>query len=347
MTYHVTDEERSAETIAADKLADITADIASKGYAVVSGLIPSEICEMLMASILEDAQQIRALGKPTPHEERTGKGHLQLGLRRYAPYVQSDLVANPIIESIVAGVLGQGAWLGFYSGNVNLPGSTYQPLHYDRPFSWKTEEEAREDGVSWPPPATTLSCSVALTEITEENGATEIYPGTHRETAVTEWPLGERPSKHPELVERWGPPGRMVIPAGGICFRDPRMWHRGVPNLSDQVRPMMALTYHAGRCRQWRGRLVRSMSQADIEKCLQDPTLRVMDDGELGDGRLVFEESAREAFTQVNSLHGIDRNARFVSEPLKVNHFLDPHGLGGARVVSGGVVSPDASETPA
>ena len=105
MTYHVTDEERSAETIPADKLADITADIASTGYAVVSGLIPSGTCEMLMASILEDAERVRALGKPTQHEERTGRGHLQLGLRRYTPYVPSGLVANAIIESIVAGRL--------------------------------------------------------------------------------------------------------------------------------------------------------------------------------------------------------------------------------------------------
>ena len=342
MSYHVTDDERSAGTISANKLDAISADISAKGYAVVSGLIPSTVCEMLMASILEDAERVRAVGKRTPHEERTGKGHLQLGLRRYAPYVRPELVANPLIESIVAGTLGPGAWLGFYSGNVNLPGSTYQPLHADRPFSWKTEAEARADGQSWPPPGTTLSCSLALTEITEENGATEIYPGSHRETAVTQFQPGERPGDHPELLERWGPPGRMAIPAGGICFRDPRMWHRGVPNTSDRVRPMMALTYHAGRCLHWRGRLIRKMSDADRERCRRDPSLRVMDDGELGDGRLVFEESARDAFTEGESLHGVFRNARFVAEPFKVNHFLDAHALGGARVTEDGVAAPDA-----
>ncbi len=342
MSYHVTDDERSAGTISTDKLSEITADIASQGYAVVSGLIPIEACDVLMATILEDAERVRATGKSTPHEERTGRGHLQLGLRRYAPYVKPELVANPLIECIVAGVLGPGAWLGFYSGNVNLPGSTYQPLHADRPYSWKTEEEAREDGQSWPPPGTTLSCSLALTEITVENGATEIYPGSHRETAVTQWQPGERPGDHPELLERWGPPGRMEIPAGGICFRDPRMWHRGVPNSSDQVRPMMALTYHAGRCLHWRGRLVRELSDGELERCRQDPALRVMDDGELGDGRLVFEESAQPAFAQSSSQHGIYRNVRFVAKPLRVNHFLDAHTLGGARVVEDGDILPDA-----
>jgi hypothetical protein len=342
MTYHVTETEVSTGVMSADKLSAIAEDISSSGYAVVGGLIPSDVCELLMASVLEDAAQVRARVRETPHEKATGQGHLQLGLRRYAPFVRSELVANALIEQVVAAVLGRNAWLGFYSGNVNLPGSVHQPLHYDRPLSWRPKEKAEKDGQSWPPPTTTLSCSVALTDLTDANGATEIYPGTHHEAAVTEWPLGERVSNHPELIERWGPPARMVVPAGGICFRDPRMWHRGVPNPSDQARPMIALTYHGERCRHWRGRLTKNMDPADIEQCERDPALRVLDDGSLGDGRLVFEESAREAFTHVDSRHGINRNVRFVAEPAKVNHFLDAHLIGGARVVGDGVVSPDA-----
>ncbi len=340
MTDQVSDAEIAAGAISDEKLAAISEDIATNGYAVVGGLISAPTCDVLLASVREDAEQVRALGQTTRHEEVTGQGHLQLGLRRYAPYVSAELVANPLIESVVAAVLGRGAWLGFYSGNVNLPGSVHQPLHYDRPFSWRTKEKAKKDGQSWPPPTTTLSCSVALTDLTEENGATEIYPGTHLETAVTEWPMGERVSNHPELIEQWGPPQRMVVPAGGICFRDPRMWHRGMPNPSAKARPMIALTYHAERCRHFRGRLIKNMEPADVEACLENPALRLLDDGTLGDGRLVFEESARAAFKLDESPHGINRNVRFVAEPERVNHFLDNHFVGGARVVTGGVVSP-------
>jgi hypothetical protein len=340
MTYSISASERAQGAILPDKLADITADIDSKGYAIVSDLISSETCELLMASVIEDAQLIRALGKPTPHEKATGRGHLQLGLRRYAPYVKADLVANPLIENVIAAVLGAGAWLGFYSGNVNVKGSTYQPLHFDRPFSWKTREEAEQDGQRWPPPATTLSCSVALTDITEANGATEIYPGTHHETEVTKWPPGERVSSHPDLVERWGPPRRMEIPAGGICFRDPRMWHRGVPNLTDQTRPMIALTYHSGKAKHWRGLLAKDMRSEDITRCKEDLTLRLMDDGKLGDGRLVFEASAQDVFESNPGKHGISRNVRFIDAPLRVNHFRGAHLTGGARVVDDGIIAP-------
>ncbi len=339
MVFSVTAEERDAGAIAPERLTAIATDIDERGFAVVAGLVSKESCDLLMASMLEDVEAVRALNQPTPHEKATGRGHLQLGLRRYAPFVRTDLLANPLIESVVQAVLGSDAWLGFYNGNVNLPGSAYQPLHFDRPFSWRTREKAAADGQRWPPPTTTLSCSVALAEITEANGATEIYPGTHHETAVTEWPLGERPSKHPELVERWGPPARMPIPAGGICFRDPRMWHRGVPNPSDDVRPMIALTYHGGRCLHWRGRLAKNLTSDEARQCRENPTLKLLDEGGLGDGRLVFDASARDAFAEP-SRHGINRNVRFVEPPARVNHFIDAHTRGGAQVSSDGVVSP-------
>lgn len=338
--FDITQDERKAGTLMPDKLKRIRSSFEINGYAVVSRFISPETCELLLQSVLEDVALVRQQPELTLHEQRTGAGHLQLGLRRYAPYVKSELVANPLIESVVAELLGAGAWLGFFSGNVNTPGSGTQPLHYDRPYAWKSEAEATAAGQPWPPPTITVSCSVALFDITEDGGATEIYPGTHRETAVADWPRGERVEYHPDLIAQWGPPGRMAIPAGGICFRDPRMWHRGVPNHGDMARPMIALTYHSGLAKHWRGLLAPDMSDEDRQRCAADPSLRVMDDGTLGDGRLVFDASARSAFESVANMHGIVRNARFVEAPLTVNHFVDAHELGGARVVKEGQVTP-------
>lgn len=338
--FDITEDERQAGTLTAEKLQQIRNSFETNGYAVISRFVSPETCDLLLEAVLEDVALVRSRSEPTRHEQRTGTGHLQLGLRRYAPFVKPELVANPLIESVVAELLGAGAWLGFYSGNVNTPGSGSQPLHYDRPYAWKSEEEATAAGQSWPPPTITLSCSLALFDITEDSGATEIYPGTHRETAVSDWPRGERVEYHPELISQWGPPGRMAIPAGGICFRDPRMWHRGVSNHGDRARPMIALTYHSGLAKHWRGLLAPEMSEEDLQRCEEDPSLRVMDDGTLGDGRLVFDENARAAFESADNIHGISRNARFLEPPLRANHFLDSHDLGGARVVSEGQVTP-------
>ena len=308
------------------------------GFVVVAGLVTPETCKFLAESVIEDVARIRERREPTRHELGTAPGHLQLGLRRYGDYVSAEVVANPLLESAVAAVLGQGAWLGFYNGNVNCPGSGHQPWHFDRPYTWKTPDEAAADGVAWPPPTTTLSCSLALSNITVEIGATEVLPGTHHETAVTKWPAGERPQNHPHLLEKWGPAVAMEIPMGGICLRDPRMWHRGVPNLSELVRPMMALTYHSGRAKHWRGLVRRDLTEEMRLQCETDASLRQMDDDSLGDGRLVFQSTARRAFEAPQG--DVERNVRFVEEPTVVNHFLDAHMLGGARVQQGGEPAP-------
>jgi ectoine hydroxylase-related dioxygenase (phytanoyl-CoA dioxygenase family) len=324
MVYQLSDQERKSGRIDPDKLASLVRDIREVGYAVLQDIVSEETCALLAESVLEDADRVRALGVKTRHEENTAEGHLQLGLRRTAPYVREDFVANPFIEAVVVGVLGPQPWLGFYNGNVNCPGSGYQPLHFDRPYSWKTAEDAARDGQSWPPHTTTLSCSVALEEITEANGATEIYPGSQFETDVVNWPTS-RVGDRTHLLEKWSPPARMAIPARSVCFRDPRMWHRGVPNPASRPRAMIALTY------------VQDLDPKIIEACKRDPSLKLMDDGELGDGRLVFEENVREVFERAPNPHGVNRNVRFVARPDRVNHFHDSHNLGGARIVQGEV----------
>jgi ectoine hydroxylase-related dioxygenase (phytanoyl-CoA dioxygenase family) len=339
MNYSLSDQERASGTLPADVIEAIVQDVRSNGYAVVGNVVSPESRSLLTGSVLEDVERVRATGKPTPHEDNTGEGHLQLGLRRYGPYVRSDLVANPVIESVVAAVLGEGAWLGFYNGNVNCPGSTYQPLHFDRPYSWKTPQDAQRDGQSWPPPTTTLSCSIALEEITEANGATEIYPRSHLETDVVNWDKNWV-EPYPDFIEKWGPAARMPIPAGGVCFRDPRMWHRGVPNRASKPRAMIAATYHSGKCKHWRGLYIQDLDPQTLARCEADPTLRVMDDGGLGDGRLVFQSDVRGLFEAAPNRFGIDRNVRFIDAPDRVNHFHDCHLLGGARVVRG-EISPE------
>ena len=341
MIFELTRQELESKCLAADKLSAILANIQTQGFVVVKDLVSPSTCELLKQSILEDADRVVTETEGlTPHEKVTGRGHLQLGLRRYAPFVKADLLANPLIEHIVTRMLGAGAWLGFYNGNVNRPGSVYQPLHFDRPFSWRSESEAIKGGQSWPPPTTTLSCSLALADITEINGATEIYPGSHLETEVSQWPPGERLSDHPDLVARYAPSDIMSIPAGGICFRDPRMWHRGVPNESQETRPMIALTYHAVGCFHWRGPLVKAIDEAAAQRFDADPTLRFMDDGTLADGRLVFEDNARAVFNEAPNPYKVNRNVRFADPGVRVNHFLDAHLVGGARLEPDSIVSP-------
>jgi hypothetical protein len=38
-------------------------------------------------------------------------------------------------------------------------------------------------------------------------------------------------------------PVALTMPRGSFLVRDPRMWHRGTPNRSDEPRPMLSIAY--------------------------------------------------------------------------------------------------------
>jgi len=108
---------------------------------------------------------------------------------------------------------------------------------------------------------------------------------------------------------------------------------------------MIALTYHSPLAKHFRGRLT-SLTTEELARCAADGTLKQLDGGGLGDGRLVFHDSAAPAFggtcgSDGTADHGVVRNARFVSDPLVANHFLDAHLIGGARICH--FVTPDAN----
>jgi len=109
VNYNLSDQERASGILPTEVLQAIAHAVRTTGYAVVGNVVSEETIALLTGSVLEDVERVRATGKPTRHEENTGEGHLQLGLRRYGPYVRADLVANPVIEAVVAALLGEGA----------------------------------------------------------------------------------------------------------------------------------------------------------------------------------------------------------------------------------------------
>jgi hypothetical protein len=79
-----------------------------------------------------------------------------------------------------------------------------------------------------------------------ENGSTELWPGTHTDTAVSVRGDIKVPA---EAVERWraaAPPFQPTVRRGGVLIRDIRLWHAGMPNRTDRPRPMIAMIHNAG-----------------------------------------------------------------------------------------------------
>lgn len=155
-------------------------------------------------------------------------GHLQQKPPHHPPYIFRDVVANPFAIQVTHGVLGDGLFNSFYSGNTNLPGSEVQPLHRDAQPLWPDGDGDH--------PATTLVVNISPIDVHADNGSTEIWPGSHRVGgALTEALI--------EARRAVAPPVRVQAPKGSVVVRDIRLWHRGVPNVSDQIRHMIALVH--------------------------------------------------------------------------------------------------------
>lgn len=198
------------------------------GYVVLADVIEHEHLDILRERMDADAQVLI-------NAEKWGGagrlvGHLQQGPPPFAPYIFRDIVANPWIVQVTQALLGPGLYNNFYNGNTNCPGSTTQPLHRDGNHLWPEQEVAH--------PTAEVVVNISPQDTMEENGSVELWPGSHLDVS------GKRIEPADEEARREiAPPIRGNAKKGSALIRDIRLWHRGVPNLSDEPRHMIAMIH--------------------------------------------------------------------------------------------------------
>ncbi len=225
-------EERAAEALSTASLDEAVAAIRNDGYVVLEEIVAHDHLDQLRERLDEDAQRLIAAqqwggagGLP---------GHLQLGPPPFAPYVFPDIVANPFVIQVSQALLGDRFFNSYYDGNSNCPGSETQPLHRDSDHLWSGLEVAH--------PAPRVVVNITPQETSEKNGSVELWPGTHLDTSV-----GSVVDAETEAARRTvAPPIRGNTRKGSVLIRDMRLWHRGVPNMSDRPRHMIAMVHSAG-----------------------------------------------------------------------------------------------------
>lgn len=226
MRIQVSHNEYDAHKLDDDTLKSAVEAIDTDGYVVLGGVIDPAVLDAMKPKLDEDTQELLRRGKWGGAGELPG--HLQQSMSRSKEHIYPEVVTNPLVIQLTAEVLGEGLHNHFYNGNTNLPGSLKQPLH-------------RDTGHLWPDvihPTTSIVINMSPIDVTEDNGATEIWPGTHRipgPTRVTEEAEEERRA----VV----PPVRAVSQKGDAVLRDIRMWHRGVPNNSTEGRHMIGMVH--------------------------------------------------------------------------------------------------------
>ena len=230
MQITVTAEELRQEEMSAAHLAQAVQALQTEGFVILVDVVNHDHLDSLRERMTADSQKLISAEK----WGGAGRiaGHLQQGPPPFAPYVFRDIVANPFAIQVTKAVLGEGLYNRFYNGNANCPGSGVQPLHADGPHLWPAMATAH--------PTSTLIVNVTLIDVTEENGSTEIWPGTHLIPMNEQRVSAEVEASRREIT----PPVRANTKKGSLLIRDNRLWHRGVPNHSNIVRHMIAMIHN-------------------------------------------------------------------------------------------------------
>ena len=116
--------------------------------------------------------------------------------------------------------------LVFFSSDISSPGSTFQTIH--------------QDGNDF-----AVALNVPLVDSNEVNGATQIYPDTHRISSDSEFTNESNEFTDEQIIARANAlnPLTLDVKRGDYTLRDLRLIHRGTPNNTDNHRPYLSVIF--------------------------------------------------------------------------------------------------------
>ncbi|GIW41794.1 MAG: hypothetical protein KatS3mg076_2371 [Candidatus Binatia bacterium] len=198
--------------------------IARDGYTIVENAIEPELVEALREDLL---RLERALDVKPAANSFEGVRTLRIyNLLVYGKLWERIPVHENVLP-IVEGVLDRGCLVSSLSSIDILPGETAQPIHAD------------DQLIPIPKPHVALVCNTmwALTDFTEENGATRVVPGSHLfdHSPIYGHPYDSIPA---------------VMKKGSVLVWHGSLWHGGGANRTRERRIGIAMNYCAGFIRQ-------------------------------------------------------------------------------------------------
>jgi len=208
----------TSRSLSAEELARASAHFAEHGYAIFPGVISKQKLADLHARLHAEFQRWKSDGTLFDGGGNL-TGHLNCFPGEESRSVYDELVEKGIIDAIRQ-IFPKAAGLPNVGLNFNLPRSVTQHYHADRPF---TQEF--------------MICNIAVVDTEIANGAIDVLPGSHKKFYPFWRFIVERvPSRTT----------RLPMKQGDVLIRSSNLWHRGMPNLTTEPRPMMALTWEDG-----------------------------------------------------------------------------------------------------
>ena len=198
--------------------------IAEEGYTILEGAIEPDFVAELNDDLVRLEQE---LGIKPATNDFEGSHTVRIYNLLVHGALYERIPVHPNVLPVVESVLDRGCLVSSLSSISIDPGETPQPIHADDQLIPVTK------------PHVPLVCNTmwALTDFTEENGATRIIPGTHLADTDPDY-FGTYDSIPAEM------------PAGSVLVWHGSLWHGGGANRSDARRVGVAMNYCAGFIRQ-------------------------------------------------------------------------------------------------
>lgn len=236
-TVRVSDAVRQAGRPSLDFVAEAVSFFHKDGIVILENVIDTAHLEHLNSILTPEALEIANnpnhhfnFGKHTRNMDQAPPPTKEL--------MYKDIWANSFACAVLSGILGPRPVIHYANGNTALQAaaSGRQPVHSDCEF---------DHPVYFP-----FACviNINLVDTSPENGATEVWPGSHHvSTPECHIVLPERSeavlqvrSEYVEERRRHSPPVQPCTKRGSIIIRDLRLWHAGMPNLTPIPRIMLA-----------------------------------------------------------------------------------------------------------
>ena len=200
------------------------AEIDEQGYTVLVDAIDHRLCDELLDTL--DRIVARDGIEPAGNRFEGGRTVRVYNLLAHGE-VFTRVPVHDAVLPVVDGVLGADCLVSSLSSIDIRPGEVAQPIHAD------------DQLIPLPKPHPPIVCNTmwALTDFTEENGATRLVPGTHRADA------SPRSDVDHETIAATMSKGSVLVWPGSL-------WHGGGANRSDERRVGIAMNYCAGYVRQ-------------------------------------------------------------------------------------------------
>jgi hypothetical protein len=187
-----------------------------QGFVVLRDVVPKAGLVSLTLALSEALARARSNGVLFEGGGGLMAGHINCYPGEPSRFAYEALVERGVVELI------RGASPAFATAvragcNMNLPNSVAQNWHIDGDFH-------KDFAI----------VNVAVVDTVIQNGAIDLLPGSHK-----------RPEPYWRLAfaRSFRTHQRVEMGQGDVLMRSSRLWHRGMPNLSGTVRPMLGFTF--------------------------------------------------------------------------------------------------------